>query len=551
LKMFLVMARIDRSGRQVSRERIEELAQKWGFDGCFETSAKENTNIATLVAAIRAIIDWEQLPKVNSTELFQGIKEFLLIEKQAGRLISTVDSLYNEFLKTWRKREAIQDFSAEFATGIRLLESAGLIRQLSFGGLVLLQPELLDTYTSALVNAVKDEPDGLGSILEETVRTGAFFIPTDQRILDNEREKLLLIAMLEDLLSYEIALHEQSDEGPYLVFPSESTRENPDLPDPENVSVAFTFEGPIRNIYATLAVRLSHSGFFEKKELWKNAITYRSRVSGICGLWLKVIDDGKGELTLFFDAQASEETRFNFEEYVQLHLERKALPESIKRQSIFRCQECGFVATDQLVRKRTERDFNWFNCPVCGTNVSLLDYKERLRAVALSQVPEMDRAADVKRAKAKAQTTVQGKQETEDFDVFLCYNHNDQKTIIEIGERLKERGLLPWLDIWEQRPGFSWQAVLEVHIRSIKAAAVFVGKSGVAPWQQQQIQSLLREFVERECPVIPVLLAEISEEEEPELPLFLKNNVWVDFRKRDPDPMEQLMWGITGKRRRG
>jgi hypothetical protein len=24
---------------------------------------------------------------------------------------------------------------------------------------------------------------------------------------------------------------------------------------------------------------------------------------------------------------------------------------------------------------------------------------------------------------------------------------------------------------------------------------------------------------------------------------------WVDFRKRDPDPMEQLIWGITGERR--
>jgi hypothetical protein len=25
---------------------------------------------------------------------------------------------------------------------------------------------------------------------------------------------------------------------------------------------------------------------------------------------------------------------------------------------------------------------------------------------------------------------------------------------------------------------------------------------------------------------------------------------WVDFRKDDPDPMEQLVWGITGKRER-
>ena len=43
----------------------------------------------------------------------------------------------------------------------------GLIKRLSFGDLVLLQPELLDAYASAMVNAAKNEPDGLGSLPEE------------------------------------------------------------------------------------------------------------------------------------------------------------------------------------------------------------------------------------------------------------------------------------------------------------------------------------------------------------------------------------------------
>ena len=105
------MARIDRGGRQVSRQRIEELAQKWGFDSYFETSAKEGTNIDALAQAILDAIDWDQLPKVTSTELFRGIKEFLLAEKQSRRLLSTADSLYSEFLKTWNKREADKDLS--------------------------------------------------------------------------------------------------------------------------------------------------------------------------------------------------------------------------------------------------------------------------------------------------------------------------------------------------------------------------------------------------------------------------------------------------------
>jgi hypothetical protein len=54
-------------------------------------------------------------------------------------------------------------------------------------------------------------------------------MPADERIQDAEQEKLLLIAMIEDLLRRELALREEG----MLVFPSQSTRENPNLPDVE------------------------------------------------------------------------------------------------------------------------------------------------------------------------------------------------------------------------------------------------------------------------------------------------------------------------------
>ena len=167
-----------------------------------------------------------------------------------------------------------ENLRAQFETCIGRVESRDLIRRLSFGNLVLLQPELLDSYASSLVNAVKDEPDGLGSIAEEKARTGNFFVPRDERLEDKEQERLLLIAMVEDLLQHEIVLREQADEGSYLVFPSQSTRENPDLPEPEGKAVIFDFEGPVQNIFATLAVRLSHSGLFKKRETWKDAVTF-------------------------------------------------------------------------------------------------------------------------------------------------------------------------------------------------------------------------------------------------------------------------------------
>lgn len=136
------------------------------------------------------------------------------------------------------------------------------------------------------------------------------------------------------------------------------------------------------------------------------------------------------------------------------------------------------------------------------------------------------------------------KRESQLFDVFLCHNSKNKPQVKRIGERLKQRGILPWLDEWEMRPGVPWQTVLEEQIASIKAAAVFVGKDGRGPWQDMELQAFIRQFVGRKCPVIPVLLR--SAPSEPDLPVFLDGITYVKLSKRKPDPMQQLVWGITG-----
>lgn len=134
-----------------------------------------------------------------------------------------------------------------------------------------------------------------------------------------------------------------------------------------------------------------------------------------------------------------------------------------------------------------------------------------------------------------------------DFDVFLCHKGIDKPAVKKIGEQLKAEGLLPWLDEWELRPGLPWQRALAEQIEHIKSAAVFVGKDGIGPWQQMELEAFLSEFVDRGCPVIPVLLDYAPDK--PKLPIFLRGMEWVDFRKTDPEPLERLIWGITGTRR--
>ncbi|MBA2680822.1 MAG: toll/interleukin-1 receptor domain-containing protein [Ktedonobacteraceae bacterium] len=154
----------------------------------------------------------------------------------------------------------------------------------------------------------------------------------------------------------------------------------------------------------------------------------------------------------------------------------------------------------------------------------------------------------MQRNRQSAVSIIEGKRATKDFDVFLCHNGQDKPAVKQMAVQLMNSGILPWLDEWELRPGLPWQRALEEQIEKIKAAAVFVGKNGLGPWQQQELDAFLRAFVRRDCPVIPVLLPDAPQE--PALPVFLQTMTWVDFRHADPDPLQRLIWGITGQRDR-
>jgi len=77
---YLVAARVDVGRIGASADRIESLCQELNFDRYFATSAKEGWGIEELLETIRTSINWDALPTVSSTELFQNIKTFLVIE---------------------------------------------------------------------------------------------------------------------------------------------------------------------------------------------------------------------------------------------------------------------------------------------------------------------------------------------------------------------------------------------------------------------------------------------------------------------------------------
>jgi hypothetical protein len=544
MRAYLVAARTDRGGVGVSAERIQAMVSDLGLDGFFETSAKEGWKVAEVTQAIRDGIDWDALPVISSSGLFDSIKQFLIEEKQQGRLLGTADDLFRAYLRTHPDEADGDTLRPSFETCVGRVESRGLIRRLHFGDLVLLQPELLDAYASGMVQAAKAEPDGLGFIAEGDALAGRFALVESERVADEGQERLLLIATVEELLRHEIALKEVTDRGVDLVFPSQFTRERPDAPDIPGKEVTFAFEGPLHNVYATLAVRLSHSTLFERQAMWQNAASYTATVGGMCGIHLRELEEGRGELVLFYDEHASRAVRSQFETYVADHLRLRTIPGTLRRRAIRACPACGYVLPEDLVRRRLDRGAAVVRCPDCEEAEIALT--EEQAAPTDMAVAEMNRSADERRDQGAAALRLKGKIATSDYDVFMCYNSKDRDQVVAIGERLKERGILPWLDVWAIRPGMRWQKELLKHIKSIKAAAVFIGPGGPGPWQGLEVETLLGQIAGRNRPLIPVILE--GRKGQPRLPSFLPALHLVDLRRPDPDPFEQLIWGITGEK---
>lgn len=587
-RKLLVSARNDRGGIAASRARVDRLVVELGFDGYYETSAKEGRGIGELRDAIRHCIDWSAQPRVSSNTLFQAIKQFLFQARESGNVLATDDELLQNFIASshFEQGDWVDPPYAEFATCVRLVEARGLIRRLSFGDFVLLQPELLDAYASAMIDAARAEPDGFGSIREDHARTGDFFVPSDVRVSNPEAERLLCLATVESLTKYDLALRQESQLGTFLVFPSQFTRDWEESPEPAGEITRFQFTGPVSAVYATLAVRLAQSGRFRKREMWKNACTFVSDgKTGIFGIFLRSSDEGMGSLSIFAEQIETQEALSLldlFQSFVATHLHRHAVPGSVEYHQVVNCKDCGERISATAVEARIARGLDWVTCPACDTRLQLHDTAPTRSRLLLEHVAVMDDAANAGRDRAVAVSVVEGKTYTRDFDVFLSYRSFHRQEVKNYERKLIERGILPWMDVSQIRPGTAWQSALESGIMRCKAAAVFIGRvplsqeqraniedvknrtkglpgrkliarmqeafelenTALGPWQDVEVKAVLKTFVEQGLPVIPVILPDVKVE--PQLPLFLQGMQVIDTRKKGVDHVEQLIWGVTG-----
>lgn len=205
----------------------------------------------------------------------------------------------------------------------------------------------------------------------------------------------------------------------------------------------------------------------------------------------------------------------------------------LEMRNAFICSSCLSRIT---AKKLSEEDSNLF-----------IDLREILNILGKTSKWNQDIVEYWKSNNKSNTNNIKTQLTSEKHDVFLAHNSEDKPEIEIISNKLRSKGLNPWLDKEQIPPGRWFQDVIQDTIKKISSAAIFISEKGLGRWQVVELRSFISQCVERGIPVIPVLLPGV--EKIPSEFVFLNEFSWVKFKNdiHDEESLDNLIWGITGK----
>ncbi len=272
LPKLLVAARIDRGGPRLTSEKIGAFCSQHGYQHHTQTSAKTGEGCDALRQAILDSIPWDRLPWTATTRLFKTLQNAVVHLRNEGILLLRHAELHQQ-MRLLHPEEAFGE--AELRAVVGLMAGQGLVKKLSFGDFVLLQPEQINNYGAAVIRAARRHQDGIGCIKEDAVLSGTFDMQDLQRVNRGD-ESFLLRALVQHFIDQSLCIKEPTADGDQLVFPSQFNREMPDAPAPPPCSGAYRFRGQVETVFTTLVVRLTY-----KLPVFRRAIFGRMRLHSL------------------------------------------------------------------------------------------------------------------------------------------------------------------------------------------------------------------------------------------------------------------------------
>jgi hypothetical protein len=150
---------------------------------------------------------------------------------------------------------------SDVRTAVPLRANHGLARQLNFGDLLLLQPELINGYASAIIRATRAHSGEIDCVLEADIYGKNFDFTGVEWLKHRPDEELLPRALVPTLFDHSLCIAEDTPQGQHLVFSSQYRREK-EIPHEPDTFVSYSFSGEWLTVWTTLVVRLWYSNEF-------------------------------------------------------------------------------------------------------------------------------------------------------------------------------------------------------------------------------------------------------------------------------------------------
>jgi len=125
--------------------------------------------------------------------------------------------------------------------------------------------------------------------------------------------------------------------------------------------------------------------------------------------------------------------------------------------------------------------------------------------------------------------------------VFISYSRTDKDFVDLLAANLIKAKAHVWIDRWELHVGDSLISKIQEAIQEASALIVVLSNASVkSEWCKKELNAgLVRELEEKRVIILPVLL------EECEIPIFLREKMYADFRTNFDDGIGQVLEAIA------
>lgn len=125
--------------------------------------------------------------------------------------------------------------------------------------------------------------------------------------------------------------------------------------------------------------------------------------------------------------------------------------------------------------------------------------------------------------------------------IFISYSRSDAEFVDKLAAQLVLNRTYVWIDRWELAVGDSLTRRIEESIQQASALIVVLSKASVeSEWCRRELTAgLVRELEEKRVLVLPALL------EDCDVPLFLRDKVYADFRSDLNMGLEYVLKGVA------